>query len=60
MKDTLALHLFQSLSAKEVLRFGKFLQSPYFNHRTDVQAVIAGPWQGCQQGVALVFAQQLH
>lgn len=39
MKDTLALHLFQSLSAKEVLRFGKFLQSPYFNHRTDVQAL---------------------
>ena len=39
MKDTLALHLFQSLSAKEVLRFGKFLQSPYFNHRTDVQVL---------------------
>lgn len=37
MEDTLAWHLFQSLSAKEVTRFGKFLQSPYFNHRADVQ-----------------------
>lgn len=39
MNDTLAFHLFQSLSAKEATRFGKFLQSPYFNHRTDVQTL---------------------
>ena len=39
MTNTLAWHLFQSLSARDVLRFGKFLESPYFNHRTDVQAM---------------------
>lgn len=39
MKDTLALHLFQPLSPKDVARFGKFLQSPYFNRRADVQAL---------------------
>lgn len=39
MEETLAYQLFQSLSDKEAVRFGKFLQSPYFNHRADVQTL---------------------
>lgn len=37
MQHTLAARLFQVLSEKEQIRFKKFLQSPYFNQRTDVQ-----------------------
>ncbi|MCC6460481.1 MAG: hypothetical protein IT260_08425 [Saprospiraceae bacterium] len=36
MQDTLAFSLFSSLQSKEVVRFGKFLNSPYFNRRKDV------------------------
>ncbi|MCC7506570.1 MAG: hypothetical protein IT259_14800 [Saprospiraceae bacterium] len=36
MQQTLAVRLFQTLSEKEQIRFKKFLQSPYFNHRKDV------------------------
>lgn len=36
MQQTLAVRLFQTLSEKEQIRFKKFLQSPYFNHRRDV------------------------
>ncbi len=39
MKSTLAAQLFAVLTEKEVLRFGKFLQSPYFNRRSDVVAL---------------------
>lgn len=37
MQHTLAARLFQSLTEKECIRFKKFLQSPYFNQRADVQ-----------------------
>lgn len=37
MKTTLAVQVFQTLSQKEVLKFEKFLNSPYFNHREDVR-----------------------
>lgn len=36
MQNTLAVALFSALDPKEVLRLGKFLRSPYFNHREDV------------------------
>ncbi|MFN8304660.1 MAG: hypothetical protein U0U46_19400 [Saprospiraceae bacterium] len=36
MQQTLAVRLFQTLSEKEQIRFKKFLQSPYFNHRKDM------------------------
>ncbi len=39
MQHTLAVRLFQTLSEKEQIRFKKFLQSPYFNHRQDVLAL---------------------
>ena len=39
MKSTLAGQLFVVLTTKEVVRFGKFLQSPYFNRRSDVLAL---------------------
>lgn len=39
MKTTLAAQLFAVLSEKEVVRFGKFLHSPYFNRRDDVSAL---------------------
>ena len=36
MRDTVAFSLFNTLNSKEFIRFGKFLESPYFNHRGDV------------------------
>ncbi len=36
MRDTLACKLFLVLKPKEIIRFGKFLRSPYFNRRQDV------------------------
>ena len=40
MQNTVAYQLFQSLSANEVLRFEKFLNSPYFNQRQDVRDLL--------------------
>jgi hypothetical protein len=37
MTTTLATQLFAKLTEKEVVRFDKFLRSPYFNRRDDVQ-----------------------
>jgi hypothetical protein len=37
MTTTLAAQLFTQLTEKEVVRFDKFLRSPYFNRRDDVQ-----------------------
>jgi len=39
MKDTISMLLFQALSPAERLKFGKFLHSPYFNHRSDVKVL---------------------
>ena len=41
MQNTVAYQLFSSLSANEVLRFEKFLDSPYFNQRQDVRDLLA-------------------
>lgn len=40
MISTISVQVFQSLSAKEVIKFDKFLASPYFNHRADVQRLL--------------------
>ncbi len=39
MKTTVSAQIFNTLTEKEVERFGKFLRSPYFNRRTDVLAL---------------------
>lgn len=39
MKNTLVSQLWAVLSEKEMVRFGKFLRSPYFNRRKDVVAM---------------------
>lgn len=39
MKSTLCCQIFQTLSSKELLKFEKFLESPYFNHREDVRVL---------------------
>ena len=41
MQNTVAVQLYQSLSANEILRFEKFLDSPYFNQRQDVRALLS-------------------
>ena len=41
MQDSLAFSLFLSLKPKEIVRFGKFLNSPYFNRREDVLKLYA-------------------
>jgi hypothetical protein len=39
MRSTVSVQIFQSLSPKDLLKFEKFLASPYFNHREDVRVV---------------------